>query len=325
MPPPATPEFWRERGLLSTLLQPLAWAYGAGAAARRSTVRSWHASVPVICVGNLVAGGAGKTPVVLSLAARLAARGRSPHILSRGYGGHLAGPLVVVPGRHDAAAVGDEPLLLAETAPCWVARDRVAGAKAAIAAGADLLLLDDGLQNPSLAKTLSLLVIDGAYGFGNHRVLPAGPLREPIAVGLARADVVVQMGADEAGLAPFLVGKAVLRAQLRAENAADVAGAAVIAFAGIARPAKFFAMLESAGAQPIEYRAFPDHHLYDAAELDALRRRRDGVPGAQLVTTAKDWVRLAPEWRAEVSVLTVSVAWEDEAALDRLLDRIDHG
>ena len=311
--------------MLSTLLQPLAWAYGAGAAARRSTARSWKASVPVICIGNLVAGGAGKTPVVLSLAARLAAHGRSPHILSRGYGGRLAGPIAVEPGRHDAAAVGDEPLLLAERAPCWVARDRVAGAKAAIAAGADLLLLDDGLQNPSLAKTLSLLVIDGSYGFGNGRVLPAGPWREPIAAGLARADVVVQMGADEAGLAPLLAGKAVLRAQLRAVNAASIAGAAVVAFAGIARPAKFFAMLEAAGARLIERRAFPDHHPYDAADLEALRRRRDGVPGARLVTTTKDWVRLAPEWRADVGVLEISVAWEDEAALDRLLDRIGHG
>ena len=325
MPPPSTPEFWRERGLLSTLLQPLAWAYGAGAAARRATARSWQASVPVVCVGNLVAGGAGKTPVVLSLAARLAARGRSPHVLSRGYGGRLAGPVAVEPGRHDAAAVGDEPLLLAEAAPCWVARDRVAGAKAAVAAGADLLLLDDGLQNPSLAKTLSLLVIDGGYGFGNGRVLPAGPLREPIAIGLARADVLVLMGEDEAVLAPVLGNRVVLRARLRAENAASIAGDAVVAFAGIARPAKFFAMLEAAGARVIEGRAFPDHHRYDAAELDALRRRRDGIAGARLITTAKDWVRLAPEWRAEVGVLKVSVAWEDEAALDRLLDRIGHG
>lgn len=325
MPPPATPEFWRERGLLSTLLQPLAWAYRAGTAARRSTARSWQASVPVICVGNLVAGGAGKTPVVLSLATRLAVGGHSPHILSRGYGGRLAGPVAVEPGRHDAAAVGDEPLLLAQAAPCWVARNRVAGAKAAIAAGADLLLLDDGLQNPSLAKTLSLLVIDGAYGFGNGRVLPAGPLREPIALGLARADAVVLMGDDEAGLASLLADRPVLRARLQPDNAASIAGAAVIAFAGIGRPAKFFGMLEAAGATLIERRAFPDHHPYDATEIDALRRRRDGVRGARLITTAKDWVRLAPEWRAEVSVLMVSVAWEDEATLARLFDRIGDG
>ncbi len=152
--------------------------------------------------------------------------------------------------------------------------------------------------------------------------MPAGPLREPIAIGLTRADVLVVMGEDEAGLAPLLASRTVLRAQLRADNAASVAGDAVVAFAGIARPAKFFAMLEAAGARVIERRAFPDHHPYGAGELDALRRRRDGIAGARLITTAKDWVRLAPEWRAEVSVLKVSVAWDDEAALDRLLDRI---
>ena len=321
------PEFWHDdRGQLAPhLLAPLSAVFVAAARLRARATTPWRAPVPVICVGNLTVGGAGKTPTVLALAARLQAMGLRVGCLSRGYGGRWRGPVEVDTHRHTAREVGDEPLLLAEAAPTWVARDRKDGARVAIAEGVDVLLLDDGLQNRSLVHDLAFVVVDAGYGFGNGRLLPAGPLREPIAVGLARADVVVQMGADEAGLAPFLVGKAVLRAQLRAENAADVAGAAVIAFAGIARPAKFFAMLESAGAQPIEYRAFPDHHLYDAAELDALRRRRDGVPGAQLVTTAKDWVRLAPEWRAEVSVLTVSVAWEDEAALDRLLDRIDHG
>jgi tetraacyldisaccharide 4'-kinase len=324
MPPPATPEFWRGRGLLSTLLQPLAWAYGAGAAARHAAARGWRAGVPVICVGNLVAGGAGKTPVVLALAERLRARGRSPHILSRGYGGGLKGPVAVDPQRHDAAEVGDEPLLLAAAAPTWVARDRVAGARAAIAAGADLLLLDDGLQNPRLAKTLSLVVVDGAYGFGNGRMLPAGPLREPVAAGLARAHAVVRMGADEAGLAPLLAGRTVLGARLVALDAERLRSAAVVAFAGIARPEKFFALLEAAGARLIERRRFPDHHPYASAELGDLRRRRDAVAGARLVTTAKDWVRLSPAWRAEVGVLRVAVAWADEAALDRLLARIGH-
>jgi tetraacyldisaccharide 4'-kinase len=325
MPPPPTPEFWAARGLLSTLLQPLAWTYALGTAARNVAARPWPAPVPVICVGNLVLGGAGKTPVTLALAQKLRAEGRAVHILSRGYGGRLAGPVAVDPARHDAAAVGDEPLLLADVAPCWVARDRIAGAKAAINAGAEMLLLDDGLQNPSLAKSLSLAVIDGGYGLGNGRVVPAGPLREPAAVGLARADAFVLMGEDETALAPALVDRPLLRARLRAENAGAYSGAAVVAFAGIARPAKFFATLESVGARIVERHAFGDHHPYTVAELEALRRLRDAHAGARLVTTAKDFVRLPAAWRDAVEVLAVAVAWEDEAALDRVIERARHG
>jgi tetraacyldisaccharide 4'-kinase len=260
MPPPPPPEFWAGRGLLSSLLLPLAWGYAAGAAAREAWTRPYRAGVPVVCVGNLVAGGAGKTPVALALAARLAASGTVPHILSRGYGGSLAGPVRVDRARHGAAETGDEPLLLAEAAPTWVARDRVAGATAAIAAGATVLLLDDGLQNPRLAKTLSLLVVDGATGFGNGRVLPAGPLREPVARGLARADHVVLLDDDAAGVLPLLQRKPVLRARLVAQNGADFADRAVLAFAGIGRPAKFFTSLAATGARLVARHAFPDHH-----------------------------------------------------------------
>ncbi|MGO8920811.1 MAG: tetraacyldisaccharide 4'-kinase [Stellaceae bacterium] len=318
MPAPPTPEFWARRGPVSSLLQPLAWGYAMGAAARQRWTRPWQAPVPVICIGNLVAGGAGKTPVALSLARRLQARGRQVHILSRGYGGSLAGPVAVDPTRHGAAEVGDEPLLLAEAAPCWVARDRVAGAQAAIAAGAKLLLLDDGLQNPRLAKTLSLLVVDGGYGFGNRRVLPAGPLRERLASGLARADAVVLMGEDTAGITPLLAGKTVLRARLAAENGGDVAGRALVAFAGIGRPEKFFASLAAAGGTLVARHGFADHHRYRESELKRLQAE---AAGALLVTTAKDRVRLPAPWRARVSVLEVRVAWEDAAALDALLER----
>ena len=321
MPRLPTPEFWARPGLLSHLLQPLAWAYAAGGAARWAWTHPWRASVPVICVGNLVAGGAGKTPVVLALAQRLAARGQVPHFLSRGYGGRLAGPVAVDRARHDAAQVGDEPLLLAASGPCWVARDRAAGARAAIAAGARLLLLDDGLQNPTLAKDLSLIVIDGAYGFGNGRVLPAGPLREPVGTGLARADAVVLMGEDRAGIVPLLHGKPVLRARLVAQHAGDVAGRAVIAFAGLGRPAKFFATLEGTGARLVARHAFPDHHPYRAEELRRLLAEADSSH-ALLVTTAKDAARLSAEWRRRVRVLEVAAVFEDIAALDRLLDRV---
>jgi tetraacyldisaccharide 4'-kinase len=320
MPSLPTPEFWARPGLVPDLLQPLAWAYAAAAAARRAWTRPWRAPVPVICVGNLVAGGAGKTPVAIALARRLQAKGRAVHLLSRGYGGSLAGPVAVDRLRHGAGQVGDEALLLAAAAPAWIARDRPAGARAAIDAGAECLLLDDGLQNPTLAKDLSLLVIDGAYGLGNGRVLPAGPLREPLAAGLARADAVVLMGDDRAGVTARLGGKTLLRARLVPENAAAFAGRAVVPFAGIGRPAKFFATLEGIGAQLVARHAFADHHPYSAAELQRLLAEAQAAH-AVLVTTAKDAMRLPAEWRAHVEVLAVNAEFADVAALDRLVDR----
>jgi tetraacyldisaccharide 4'-kinase len=303
------------------LLQPLAWGHAAASAARCALTRPWRAAVPVLCVGNLVAGGAGKTPIAIDLARRLARLGHRPHLLSRGYGGSLAGPVAVDPARHDAGDVGDEPLLLAAAAPSWIARDRAAGARAAIAAGADALILDDGFQNPSLAKDLSLVVVDGGYGFGNGRVLPAGPLREPIARGLARADAVVLMGEDEAGVRTRVGATPLLRARLEAQAGERFQGRSVVAFAGIARPAKFFATLEGLGARIVARHAFSDHHAYGAEELDRLAAAAD-AQHALLVTTEKDAARLAPPWRERVEALAVTVAWEDEAALAMLLGRL---
>jgi tetraacyldisaccharide 4'-kinase len=320
MPRPLTPEFWARPGLVPALLQPLAWAYALGGAARQAWTQPWRAPVPVICVGNLVAGGAGKTPVAIALARRLQASGHGVHLLSRGYGGSLSGPTAVDRAQHSAAQVGDEALLLAAAAPTWIARDRPAGARAAIAAGAQCLLLDDGLQNPTLAKDLSLLVIDGAYGLGNGRVLPAGPLRETLAAALARVDTVVLMGEDRAGVTPLLAGKTVLRARLVAENAAAFAGRTVVAFAGIGRPAKFFATLDSVGARLAASHAFADHHAYRAGELERLFSEAE-TAHAVLVTTAKDAVRLPTEWRAHVEVLSVRAEFDDAAALDRLVAR----
>src|SRR5690348_5688109 len=320
MPSLPTPEFWARPGLVPDLLQPLAWAYAAASGLRHAWTRPWRAPIPVICVGNLVAGGAGKTPVAIALARRLQAKGHAVHLLSRGYGGSLTGPVAVDRLRHDAGQVGDEALLLAAAAPAWIARDRPAGARAAIAAGAECLLLDDGLQNPTLAKDLSLLVIDGAYGLGNGRVLPAGPLREPLKSGLTRADAVVLMGDDRAGVTARLAGKSVLHAHLAPENAAAFAGRAVVAFAGIGRPAKFFATLGSIGAELVARHAFADHHPYRPAELQRLFSEAE-TAHAVLVTTAKDAMRLPAEWRAHVEVLAVTAEFADVAALDRLVDQ----
>jgi tetraacyldisaccharide 4'-kinase len=312
------PELWRRRGLASTLLLPAAWLYAAAGALRQRAVRSWRAPIPVLCVGNLVAGGAGKTPIAASLARLLAERGAVPHILSRGYGGRLAGPVRVDPARHTAAEVGDEPLLLAREAPVWVARDRVAGARAAVAAGAGLLILDDGFQNPALAKDFSLLVVDGGYGFGNRRVIPAGPLREPIASGLARAHALVLLGVDETGAARRVGALPCLSASLDALEPRRFAGAAVVAFAGIGRPEKFFATLEGVGAHLVERCAFPDHHPFSEADLAALAETAQRA-GARLVTTEKDWVRLPPAWAERAETLPVAAKWRDPEALIGLL------
>lgn len=319
-----TPAFWyRPPGLASTLLAPLGALYGFAGRRRVAGTVPQRVATPVVCVGNLVAGGAGKTPVGLALIAALQARGVSVHALTRGHGGRETGPLRVDPARHGAADVGDEALLLAVAAPCWVARDRVAGAQRAAAAGAGTIVMDDGFQNPALHKDLALIVADGAVGFGNGQLVPAGPLRERVADGLARADAMVILGEDRHGLAALAGGRPVLKAWLESDPdaAARLAGRDVLAFAGIGRPEKFFATLEALGARVVERASFADHHPYRPAEVAALIERA-AAAGALPVTTAKDAVRLPPELRDRVEVLPVSVRWEDEGALAALLSSV---
>lgn len=321
------PDFWQSGGALSALLAPAGCLYALGGRLRHAIAAPRAAAMPVICVGNIVAGGAGKTPVVLSLGAKLAARpalaGRV-HVLTRGYGGELSGPVRVDPLVHDAWKVGDEPLLLARALPTWVARDRIAGAAAAISAGANLLILDDGLQNPGLLKDLSFVVIDGGAGFGNGRVIPAGPLREPIADGLARADAVIIVGDDRTGAAPRI---ATLRPELpilparlvpTPDSAAMLAGKPLVAFAGIGRPEKFFDSLRTLGCDLKATRSFGDHHPYSAKDATALIALA-GEHEARLVTTAKDAVRWPGDAERKPLVLDVEIAWGDEIALDLLL------
>ena len=314
------PDFWRRRGVLSTILLPAALAYSAGAQARRAQARPARVAAPVICVGNLVAGGAGKTPTAIAIAERLAGRGQAVHFLTRGYGGSERGPLRVELGRHDAGAVGDEALLLAPRAPTWVARDRAAGANAAIGAGATIIVMDDGFQNPSLAKDLSILAIDGGYGFGNGRVMPAGPLREPIAGGLARADAALLIGEDETDIAPALADTLpLLRARLApTEEARTLAGRRVLAFAGIGRPDKFFATLAEMGCEIVEAVPYPDHHPYRPEEIMRLCEMASEADAAP-VTTEKDAARLPPDARLMVRTVAVELIWDDEDAIDALL------
>jgi tetraacyldisaccharide 4'-kinase len=316
------PDFWHSDTVLSRLLRPLSMVYAWAGAQRLTGVTPFRAKMPVICVGNIVAGGAGKTPVVASLVDRLKVRGRHPHVLTRGYGGTEAGPRAVDPTRHDATRVGDEALLLAAHAPTWVARWRPDGALAAAEMGADVLVMDDGFQNASLAKDLSLVVVDGGYGFGNGRVIPAGPCREPIAVGLARADAVVLIGEDRTGIAGRLGEVPLLRARLvPGPEAALLRGRKLVAFAGIGRPDKFFDTLEGCGGEIIDAHSFPDHHPYSRADIAELAEAAAAVD-ALLVTTAKDAVRVPEDLRSALTVLTVRLVWYDTGALDRLLDPV---
>lgn len=319
-----TPDFWyRPAGPLAWILSPLGGAYGLATRSRLAGTRPQRVGVPVVCVGNLVAGGAGKTPVSLAVAAALQSRGVRVHALTRGHGGREPGPLRVDPARHTAAEVGDEPLLLAARLPCWVSRDRVAGARLAVEAGAQAIVMDDGFQNPALAKDLSLVVADGLAGFGNGFLIPSGPLREPVARGLARADALVIVGEDRAGLAAQGAGLPVLQGRLEPlPDSRDLAGRRVLAFAGIGRPEKFFTTLEELGAHVVERIGFPDHHPFDRAETTALLDRAAAL-GILPVTTEKDALRLPPDLRGPVRVVGVSLAWTRPDALDRLLDRLD--
>lgn len=321
------PAFWANPagapGWQARALAPAAWVWGLGAA-WRARHPGTRVGVPVICVGNLTVGGGGKTPMVGALIRRLAGWGWAPHVVSRGHGGTLSGPHRVTEA-DSAAMVGDEAILHAALAPTWVARDRLAGAQAAVAAGAEVILLDDGFQNPSLVKDLSLVMVDAALGFGNGRLLPAGPLREPVARGLARADLVVLVGDDAAcaaartrwpQLAPALTARiAPLPTGL------DLAGQPVLAFAGIARPGKFFATLRTLGADLVGAEPFADHAPYGAAVLARLRARARAA-GAMLVTTEKDAARLPPDFLAEVVVLPIALTPTTWAPIDQALARL---
>jgi tetraacyldisaccharide 4'-kinase len=269
----------------------------------------------VICVGNLTAGGSGKTPVALASAALLQAKGRKVFFLTRGYCGSEAGPIEVKPGDR-AEQVGDEALLLSQIAPTIVAQDRAQGAALADARGADVIVMDDGHQNFSLIKDLSLVVVDGETGFGNRRMIPAGPLREGVRQGLKRADAVIVMGHGNPDLEGYQ--GPLLNARLVPEGDA-LRGKRVFAFAGIGRPEKFVATLKTTGALVMGSQFFADHHPFQPGEIAALKARADG---AQLVTTEKDFVRLKERDRAGMAVLNIQARFDDSAALEALLDRI---
>jgi tetraacyldisaccharide 4'-kinase len=328
----ATPRWWylRRGGprVTRALLRPISWIWAWATARRIARGRRFDPGVPVICVGNLTMGGTGKTPVVRALARRLAAEGAAVHVLTRGYGGRLRGPVRVDPATHSAADVGDEALMLAGDAPVWAARDRAAGAAAAAAAGAQVIVMDDGHQSGALKIALALVVVDGEtrddeWPFGDGQAFPAGPMREPLAAGLARADAVAlllpaDLDTPDPALLALLVAKPVLTARL-APIAPPPAGPQ-LAFAGIGKPWKMERALIAAGCNLADFAPLPDHARYDERTLRFLAARSDRL-GAGMLTSEKDWVKLPPEWRARVKAWPVEARFEDEGALDQLLPR----
>jgi tetraacyldisaccharide 4'-kinase len=323
------PAFWhRPSSFLSRLLLPLGALYGA-VAARRLQREGFDAGIPVLCVGNYHVGGAGKTPTVLALTSVLRDLGETPIVLSRGYGGRLHGPVSVDPERHTAADIGDEPLMLARTVAVVVARDRIAGVALARSQGATVILMDDGFQNPAIAKDASLIVIDGDRGLGNGRVFPAGPLRAPLAPQLARTDALIVIG-DGAAAGPVAdaiaaQGRLVLSAHLKANEASVAAlrGKRVLAFAGIGDPIRFFRTLRANGLEVVRERAFADHHPFTPSEIEALlaEASRDALT---LVTTEKDLARLrtsegALQGAKDIVPFAVTLAFDDAARLRKFV------
>jgi len=327
----ATPRWWYTRSgaraaILRILLRPASWIWAWVTARRIARTVPFDPKVPVICVGNLTVGGAGKTPVVRELVRRLQENGVAAHILTRGYGGSLHGPVQVLTRSHTADQVGDEPLMLAHEAAVWIARDRAAGAQMAKVGGAQAIVMDDGHQNPSVKKTLSLVVVDGEtrdneWPLGDGAVVPAGPLREPLKVGLARADAVVLLLPSDLekpnpallklfGRTPVLIA--------RMQPSAPPPAGPQLGFAGVGKPWKVERALKAAGCDLKGFESFPDHAVYDDATLKSLAAAARGL-GAGLVTTEKDWIRLPAAWRERVTAWPVHVVFEDPTTLERLL------
>ncbi len=312
------PKFWEENSSAkSALLLPVAVLYQAASALRTKLVKPYCASIPVICVGNVTIGGAGKTPLTILLVELLKAHNKNPCIISRGYGGSLR-KNTIVEAHHFAKQVGDEPKMLSQYATCIIGANRRKSADMAVAIGADIIIMDDGLQNPSLHKDLSFLTIDGGYGFANGRVFPSGCLREPLASALAKVQACVLIGKDTSGALNQLPRNLPL---IRASMELHMTAQKVVAFCGIARPQKFYNSLCDAGFEICATHDFPDHHFFNEHELQKLATNAQ-YHDAILVTTQKDYVRLLPEWQQKIRAVPAKLTTSNVELLTKLLEKI---
>jgi tetraacyldisaccharide 4'-kinase len=317
-----TPNHWQNNNVLSRLLMPFGWIYFQLSLWRHKIARSVDIGVPVICVGNIVAGGAGKTPTVMYLGKLLSKRLKVA-FLTRGYGGAFSGPIKVSPHKHTFQDVGDEALLLSKIAPTWVSKNRLDGGLAAKLDGAQIILMDDGFQNPTIGKTFSILVFDGPYGVGNNQLIPSGPLRETLGHGMSRADAVVIIGEDLHDLQSKIpeniplfsvTTSPIISKKLRVAKS-------VIGFAGIGRPRKFLETLKTLNVEIQDFVPFPDHHKFRNSEIEDLIRRASET-GAQLVTTTKDFVRLPPNTKNSIIAMDIELNWANQNQIKALLEQV---
>jgi len=303
------------------MLLPFSYFYYLGYLTRQQYAHPVKLSVPVICIGNLTAGGAGKTPIALYIGELLKEKNIKAFYISRGYGGSQKTPLVVDAHKHSAKKVGDEPLLLAQVLPTVVGKNRVETAKFAVAQGAEMIVMDDGFQNPTLHKDLSLIVVDRRLSFGNEKMLPAGPLREPVKAGLKRADAVVLI--NPANFIPTCLPdiNVLLARSKPAKSMLQLAGKKIVAFCGIAHPQKFYTMLKNAGAEIVEKKSFSDHYDYKASELKKLQaeaKKHDAI----LVTTSKDAARLPEKLKTEIHIAEMELLFENKQKLEEMIDGV---
>lgn len=311
------PDFWKnENSLVSLLLMPFAFIYRSIGCLRQIFINSYNADVPVICIGNVTVGGAGKTPVALAIGKILQQKGIKFAFLSRGYGGSLTRPTIVDNKKHSAKEVGDEPLLLSRLATTIIAKNRKAGAELAVRNGAEVIIMDDGLQNPSIGKDMALLVIDGNYGIGNGHIMPAGPLREKLSSAIKKTAAVIFIGEDKTGLLTKLGESKIIRAEI--DVPANRENKKFLAFAGIANPDKFFSSLAKGGYDIVKKTIFSDHYQYTENDINSLKNRAESL-NACLITTEKDFIRLTERQQQDISILPIEIKWEDNNSIDEII------
>ena len=325
--PLKSPKFWQKKNtFLSKLLSPIGHLYAWEVRRRLKNIKAYRSKIPVICVGNLVMGGVGKTPLAVSIAEYFKMNGMKPVFLTRGYGGGLSN-ILVDPEKHTSKDTGDEALILSRVAPTIVDADRARGAKTAEKIGAQVIIMDDGFQNPQLIKDLSFVVFDGRYGFGNAKVFPAGPLREPLEDGLKRADAFIVVGKDKAGVKDWIEKRfkslpfMATHIEQDVSKIAQLSGKKVFAFAGIGYPDKFFDMLKEYGCDVVETQAFSDHYPYTDEDMTDLMARAD-KQNAVLVTTAKDGVRIAPRFLPHIQIVEAYMVWDMPDTMCTLLSTL---